>query len=216
MTRNSGKPGIFFDLDGTLVNTLSDIAGNLNQTRRHFGLKLLENQEIQGNIGRGVEHLIRSSFPEIAAADFPQVLEVMMKFYCELPFHGGEVYPGVEGVLEKLLQKGYVVGVVTNKPTEAALSTIQHYLADFPFEIIWGPEKVSAKKPHPSHLLEAIQHCKLEISQCCYVGDDEVDFLTAQAAKVSFFGAGWGFGTVRRTQGPVLEAVTDLALRLNL
>ncbi len=211
MTQRQQKAGIFFDLDGTLINTLPDISGNLNQTRKHFGLKLLDSKEIQGNIGKGIEHLIRSCFQDVAIEKHPEILDVMMKFYGEMPYHGGELY---KGALETLTnfhsKKSMVVGIVTNKPTIAAVGTVNHYLKDFPFALVWGPEKVSAKKPSPQHLLESIRHCKLDPKDCVYVGDDEVDYLTAKAANVEFYGAGWGFGSVRKTPGKILENIQDL------
>jgi len=182
------KRGVFFDLDGTLVNTLPDIAGNLNQVRSHFGLKLLNQQEIQGNIGKGIEHLIKSCFPELDASRLNEGLKVMMEFYVDKPHHGGLLYPHVEEVLNRFVASGLVIGIATNKPIRAALSTVKYYLPNIPFSLVYGPENVSAKKPDPRHLLEAISDCNLTPENCYYVGDDEVDFLTAQSANVTFFG----------------------------
>lgn len=210
VTYDTKTCGVFFDLDGTLVNTLEDIAGNLNQTRAYFKLKPLNTLEITGYIGRGVEHLIRNSFKDIDASNHGEVLRVMMQYYVDTPFHGGALYPNVLEVLGTLLSRDYILGIVTNKPTKAALSTVKHYLPNVPFQLVYGPEKVSAKKPDARHLLEAISFCKLDPKNCFYVGDDEVDFLTAEAAEVSFFGAGWGFGSVKKTNGKILQNFSDL------
>ncbi len=214
VTYETHKRGVFFDLDGTLVNTLPDIAGNLNQVRAHFGLKLLNSNEIIGNIGKGIEHLIRHCFPELDASNREEGLRVMMKFYVEKPYHGGNLYPQVLEVLNHFISKGFTVGIVTNKPTQAAISTVNHYFPDFPFKLIYGPEKVSAKKPDPRHLLEAISYCGLTPQNCYYVGDDEVDFLTADSAKVPFLGAGWGFGSVAKTPGKILQNFSDLTTHI--
>lgn len=191
---------MLFDLDGTLVHSLPDITGVINRIRRDRGLAALAPQEIKGFIGKGVEHLIRGSFPGTAPSEFPALVEAVKAIYYVTPSMGGNLYPGVREGLDRLrATAGRRLAVATNKPTVAAEMTLSHYLPGFAFDEVAGPERVTAKKPSPLHLLEVIERLGVKKEDCWYLGDDDVDFQAAQAAGVNFLAAGYGFGTLSVT-----------------
>ena len=188
---------ILFDLDGTLVNSLPDIAGVVNLVRDMRGYQPLSEEEVRVHIGKGVENLVRGTFPEILPSQRPMFVEDFKKVYYETPSLGGALYPGVAEGLKRLRQiSGIKLAVVTNKPTIAAERTLSHYLPDLAFDEIAGPETVSAKKPSPVHLLEVIDRLKVPKETCWFIGDDEVDLECAAGARVRFLGASYGFGAV--------------------
>lgn len=188
---------ILFDLDGTLVNSLPDIAGVVNWVRSERGFHELSEEDVRVHIGRGVENLVRGTFPEILPSERPSFVEEFKQVYYETPSMGGALYEGVSESLRKLRDiPGVKLAIVTNKPTIAAERTLAHYLPGFSFDEIAGPEKVSEKKPSPAHLLEVISRLNVPKETCWYIGDDEVDLECAAGARVRFLGACYGFGAV--------------------
>lgn len=189
---------IVFDLDGTLINTLSDIAAVVNKTREFYGYSTLEVEHIRGAIGKGIEALVKGCFPEAKPEQIEGILKKHRELYLKYPHVDGKVYDGVQETLRKLRTfKDLKVGIATNKPKPVAVLTLKHYLPDFTFDVVYGPEDVSKKKPDPAHLLETLKFLGVEPGNAIYCGDDPVDLKTANAASVFFLGAGWGFGGVK-------------------
>lgn len=203
------KIGIFFDLDGTLVDSLLDIVGVLNRVRAHYQFAPLEPHVVKPFIGKGGEYLLTHCVPGVANPS--ELLNVYRAFYVETPCYGGKLYPKVLETLQVLRSfSNCIMGVVTNKPTRSAEKTLESYLPQFKFDVIAGPECVSSKKPDPAHLLEVIDKFNIFPSNCWMVGDDEVDYLCAKAAQTQFLGASYGFGRVRDCPAVQLGTFTDL------
>lgn len=188
---------VIFDLDGTLVNSLSDIVEVVNMTRRFYGLAALPQEQVRRSIGKGVENLIQGCFPEMQAKNIPAILNTHREFYLKHPHVGGSVYPGVPETLQTLRTHGFRLGIATNKPKPVAVLTLKHYLPQIAFDAVCGPEDVSKKKPAPDHLLETLKRMGIRPENAWYCGDDPVDLACAKAAKVRFLAAGWGFGAVQ-------------------
>lgn len=189
---------IIFDLDGTLINTLVDIAAVVNLTRKECGFSPLPVETIRTSIGKGIEHLVKGCFPEVKSEAIAGILARHRELYLKFPHAGGELYPGVVKTLEALRKyPGLKVGIATNKPKPVAVLTLNHYLPAFKFDAVFGPEDVSRKKPDAAHLLETLAALKVAPENALYCGDDPVDFKTAENAGVAFLAAGWGFGGVK-------------------
>ncbi len=204
-------PAILFDLDGTLVDSLSDIAGIVNHTRGAHGLSPIPIDTIRGFIGRGLEHLIAGTFPEIEPEKLRELGADYHRYYLEHPYSTGALYPGVRETLYVLRQRpGLKLGVVTNKPSLVADKTLAHYLPGLHFDIVAGPERVSHRKPDPRHLLDALVRIETRPADALYLGDDPVDAQCAEAAGVRFLGAGYGFGGVEVGEEQMLRAFPDL------
>lgn len=214
---NKIKPlAILFDLDGTLVNSLADICGVINLVRGDLGLRPLTTDHLRQFIGKGVEHLMRGSIPERPVEQHPEMAEHFRRRYLQNPHVGGHLYSGVRETLTRLRGEGIKLGIATNKPTAAAEKTLQYYLPEFPFDVLAGPEKVSAKKPDPRHLLELLPGLGVTAQQVCFIGDDPVDLACAEAAGISFLAAGYGFGGVKTDPSRTLTAFPDLLGKLSL
>ena len=207
--------GILFDLDGTLVNSLPDICGVVNAVRVAFHLPPLEQKVMATFIGRGVESLIQDCFPELSSEQRNGLKAEYAKHYAASPTHGGALYPGVRKTLEKLRSYPNVrLGICTNKPTPIAIQTVEHYLPGFKFDYIAGPEAVSKRKPAPEHLTEVMTKLEVDPENTWFVGDDMVDFHSAQSAKVTFLAAGYGFGSVKGEPEWTLTQFYDLLLHV--
>jgi phosphoglycolate phosphatase len=188
---------VLFDLDGTLINTLPDITGIVNWVRRDLGLKTRSVEFVCKFVGKGAESLIAGCFSDLEASRKDAVsVEKFRALYCVKPHHGGSVYPGVPSILKELRSSGYALGIASNKPEKNAKVTLEYYLPGFVFDIMAFPENVSAKKPSPLHLTEPLDRLGVEACSAYFVGDDPVDACAAEAAGVSFIGAGYGYGGV--------------------
>lgn len=191
------KRGAFlFDLDGTLINTLPDIAGVVNRVRADFGLQSWPKERMALHIGKGAEVLVKGCFPGIVLESTELIQRFRDRYYQE-PHHGGHVYPDVLATLTVLRSRGFLLGIATNKPERAARVTLSHYLPNFAFDVIACPENVSEKKPSPKHLLEPLNKLGISPGLAVFVGDDPVDWVAATRAGVRFLGVAFGFGGVK-------------------
>ena len=209
--------GILFDLDGTLIDSLSDIAGIVNHVRAGYGLAPLSLELIKENVGWGLEHLVEKTFTELSPEQVPELLRRYRQYYLEHPRSTGELYPGVRETLGTLRHHaGIKLGVVTNKSSPVADKTLAYYLPEIRFDIVAGPERVSERKPSPRHLLDVLAQLGLEPSEAWYIGDHEVDAECARAAGVRFLGAGYGFGGVRVEESRMLGSFPELLKKIPL
>lgn len=204
-----------FDLDGTLVNSLNDIAGTLNEVRKKHGLPPHETEFVRSRIGHGIENLVQNCFPEVGAELIPLLVTEYRSYYAENPAMGGSAYPDAEKTLLALRKWPHVkIGIVTNKPTRIAELTLKHYLPAIQFDVIYGPEKVSKAKPHAEHLLEALAFINVLPENAWFIGDDPVDAECAKRASVRFYGAGYGFGKVQVAPAEMLSSPHEILVKV--
>ena len=182
------KTGILFDLDGTLLDTLEDLTDSVNYVLRQHGCPERSRQEIRDFIGNGARRLIELSLP--GKADDPDVDQVLREYQSYYQTHSQiktKPYPGVVEALQ-YLQKKYPVAIVSNKPDEATKSLCRLYFGDINAR---GERPDCPRKPAPDMLLAAMKD--MGVDSCIYVGDSEVDVLTANRAGVRCLSVLWGF-----------------------
>lgn len=183
------KYGILFDLDGTLLDTLEDLTDATNYALAQFGCPERSLDYIRSVIGNGALRQITLALPQENAPDPQQVLKVYKAYYnahCNIKTRP---YPGIPEALAELAKK-YPVGIVTNKPHSAAAPLCQ---AHFPGIYALGEEPGCARKPAPDMVRKAM--AALGVDRCIYVGDSEVDILTANNAAVPCLTVTWGLRT---------------------
>ena len=179
------KTGILFDLDGTLLDTLDDILGGVNHTLRTFGYPERTKAEVRRFVGNGARRLMDQAVPEGGNVD--AALAEFQRFYsanCQI------LTKPYDGILEALtvLAKKYPVAIVSNKPDTAVKPLCDQY---FPGIYARGESADCPRKPAPDMVFEAMG--ALDVTQCVYVGDSEVDVLTAKNAGVPCLSVLWGF-----------------------
>mgnify|MGYP003301512960 FL=1 len=179
---------ILFDLDGTLLNTLDDLADAVNVTLTHFGCPERSLEEVRQFVGNGAERLIRLALP--GKADDPDVFTVLAYFKDYYAVHAQVKTRPYDGVLEALeeVKKEFPVAIVSNKPDGAVKLLCKQYFGDV---YALGESSGCPRKPAPDMVHKAME--AIGAQSCIYVGDSEVDVLTAQNAGVPCLSVLWGF-----------------------
>ena len=180
------KLGILFDLDGTLLDTLEDLYISINYVLEKLGYPARSRAEVRHFVGNGAYRLMEQAIP--AGADVNEALEEFLTHYNSTCNDGFTApYPGVPQMLAQL-QKTYPVAVVSNKPDAAVKSLCEKYFPGIP---ALGVTDEIPRKPAPDMVYKTME--VLGVDRCIYVGDSEVDVLTAQNANVPCLSVLWGF-----------------------
>lgn len=190
------KIGVLFDMDGTVLDTIQDLTDSTNAALIQFGYPTRTAKEVCSFIGNGAWRLIRGAVPpEVTDAKVDEVLAFYQQYYkthCQI-----KTKP-YDGVLEAMaaLQEDFALAIVSNKPDAAVKPLAEQY---FPGMYALGETADCPRKPAPDMLYKAMK--ALGVEKCIYVGDSEVDVLTAKNAGVPCLSVTWGFRDV-----PELEA----------
>lgn len=177
--------GILFDLDGTLLDTLQDLADSVNHALRTHGYPELTLLEIRRFIGNGAASLIAQSVPD--GVDSQPVLDTFRPYYQAHSQVKTAPYPGILDALEKIREK-YPVAIVSNKPDPAVKTLCAHF---FPGIFALGEVAGCPRKPAPDMLYKTMN--TLQIDRFVYVGDSEGDVTTAHNAGAKCISVLWGF-----------------------
>lgn len=186
---------IIFDLDGTLLNTLNDLADSTNITLEHFNYPTRTVEEVRNFVGNGVAKLIERAIPDGRSnPDFEKCLEYFKQSYSQNMYNKTSPYNGIIEMLEKLRTKGCKIAVVSNKFDIAVKELCKRY---FPGLIDFAAGENEAegirKKPAPDTVLKVLKVFNADKSLAVYVGDSEVDIMTAQNSGIPCISVSWGF-----------------------
>ena len=179
---------ILFDLDGTLLNSLEDLTDSVNYTLAQYGCPPRTLEEVRTFLGNGAEQLIRLSLP--GKPEDPRVSDVLATYQAYYATHARIKTKPYDGILQALAQirKRHPVAIVSNKPDPATKSLSRELFGGLP---AWGESAACPRKPAPDMLYKAMK--ALGADNCIYVGDSEVDVLTARNAGVKCLSVLWGF-----------------------
>jgi len=186
---------IIFDLDGTLLDTIEDLANSVNYALEQFCFPTHKSEDYLFFIGNGVNKLIERSLPESKRnADIISMLKVeFTKHYYSHSDAFTKPYAGISDLLIKLQEGGFKLAVASNKIHPATVELTARFFEDIRFTDVFGQREGFPVKPNPSILNEIIANAGVEKSQVLYVGDSGVDVATAFNAGVNFVGVLWGF-----------------------
>lgn len=179
------KTAIIFDLDGTLLNTLGDLHAATNHVLAQFGYPPRTIEEVCRFVGNGAERLIRLAVPE--GEDYKPVLAAFQSWYAAHCDINTAPYAGIPEMLEEL-GRTYPLAVVSNKPDRAVKELAKIY---FPSLYARGESSDCPRKPAPDMVWKAME--VLGAEQCIYVGDSDVDIMTARNANAPCISVTWGF-----------------------
>ena len=189
---------VIFDLDGTLLNTIEDLAAACNHALRGCGCPERKPEEYNMMVGRGIYNLFRAALPEGKKTDEMvwKMSELFVLYYdshkCDLT----RPYPGIVGMLGKLSAAKVKMAVASNKYQSGAESIVASYFGQFGFVRILGQRDGRPIKPSPEIVEEIMSEVEgISRDEVIYVGDSDVDMLTGKNAGVRTVGVTWGFRT---------------------
>ena len=184
---------VVFDLDGTLLNTLDDLADATNHALRAFGLPERTKDEVRRFVGNGVGRLMERAVPQdYDAALVPQVLACFKSYYVDHCLCKTGLYPGIDSMLHTLRQAGYKLAIVSNKLQGGVDELHRHFFVDT-VPVAIGEHEGVRRKPEPDMVYEALRRLGVEPAEAVYVGDSDVDVETARRAGLPCISVLWGF-----------------------
>lgn len=204
---------IFFDLDGTLLNTLGDLAAAVNFSLDKNGLPCRTEDEVKAFIGNGIPRLIERAIGSGNAEKFEAVLADFKVYYVEHSADRTSVYADMVPLLEKLRGHGCRLAVVSNKSAYALEPLVEKYFGGL-FNAVIGASESVPVKPSPVGVNGALKTLGLKAEDCVFVGDSDVDFYTAQNAKMPCILVNWGYRPVEMLKSCAPYALVDTAREL--
>ena len=187
---------VLFDLDGTLLNTLEDLAEAVNFALKQRNLPLLDLDGVRTRVGHGVRNMIQKSLPEPYCADEACVdacLAAFRKYYTEHIDVHTVPYPGIPELLADLDQAGVKLAVVSNKFQEGTEYLIRRFFPGIRFSSILGNRPGCPLKPDPAIVQEALAQAGVPADKAVLVGDSATDMATADNGGILAIGVSWGY-----------------------
>ncbi len=186
---------VIFDLDGTLLDTLDDLADSANEALAACGLPPHPVDAYRTFVGEGMEVLISRIVPpsQRMAPLASEVLQTYKAVYSRRWKDKSRPYPGIVDMLMALNAKGVPLSVLSNKPQASTEICMAHFLGGLGFEIILGQRDHVPRKPDPAGALEIAQRLGLDPSRILFIGDTATDMDTATSAGMIPVGVLWGF-----------------------
>lgn len=189
------KKLVIFDLDGTLLNTIADLAAATNQALQHYGYPTHEVEAYRFFVGNGINKLFERALPETERTE-ENILKIRSQFVPYYDTHNADLsrpYPGIPELLRTLQQKGIKIAVASNKYQAATRKLITHYFPEINFVEVLGQREGIPAKPDPCIVHDIIAKTGVKQEEALYVGDSNVDMQTAHNAGVTAVGVAWGF-----------------------
>lgn len=184
---------IIFDLDGTLLDTLQDLAAAVNHALASHGLPLRNETEVRSFLGNGIRSLVERAVPEgLTGEKFEQVFETFRTYYMEHCQDRTQPYEGILPLIKQLHKRGYKMGIVSNK-VDAAVQELNDRFFKTYIETAVGESPTVRRKPCPDAVLAALRRLGSSPAEAVYVGDSEVDLATAENAGLPCVSVLWGF-----------------------
>lgn len=211
--------GIIFDLDGTLVHTIEDIAGAANRMFEQHGLPTHGVPYYLKWIGNGAVKFIEKALS--TEVDEEQLMAYVTEFkeiYGQNLHDKSRVYDGIPELLDELVSRGFKLSVLSNKPHQLTQIVSDYYLSDWPFNPVFGQREEVPRKPDPAAAFEIAEMMKTEPDRILFVGDSDNDILTAQAAGMIPLGVSWGYGRLVNEpvegMGELMDQPSDILSKL--
>lgn len=190
------KDLVIFDLDGTLLNTITDLGASCNYALRTMGYAEHPVSAYNYMVGNGVRKLLERANPDLGPEGIDELLTHFREHYDEHCTDSTFPYPGIPEMLRELTDRGVAVAVATNKYQSAAEKIIHHFFPDIPFVAVLGQVEDRPAKPDPSVEFAILNIHPTPKARVIHVGDSAVDIETARRACVDSVGVTWGFRPV--------------------
>ncbi len=185
--------GVIFDLDGTLLDSLADLAAAMNRTLAGRGFPTHPLAAYRTFIGEGVQRLAERALPSGRQAERPALVAAYQADYAEHLLESTALYPGIAALLDALTARCLPMAVLSNKPDAPTRRLVEALLGRWHFQAVAGERPGVPRKPDPTAALELARRMDVTAAEVAFVGDTLVDVLCARAAGMRPVGALWGF-----------------------
>jgi len=213
---------IAFDLDGTLADSLEDLADSVNKALSDLGFPEHDVNEYRYFVGSGADKLIERALPEDKRdkETFEAARAGFKSYYNENYCNKTVAYEQISELLESLEEEHYKLAVLSNKPDEYVHHLVEHLFPEIDFDFILGASDEFPKKPAPDGLLRCLDELRLDPEECVYCGDSDVDVYFAHNAGIQVIGAAWGFRGIDELDAAgadyVINYPSDLSMILDI
>lgn len=210
------KKLIIFDLDGTLLDTIADLAAATNQALETYGFPTHPTEAYRFFVGNGINKLFERALPETARSE-SDILKIRSAFLPYYNIHNADLsrpYPGITELLQTLQAKGMQLAVASNKYQEATRKLMGQYFPTIRFCAVFGQREGVPTKPDPQVIQEIIGLAHVELEEVVYVGDSNVDMQTGANAGVTTVGVSWGFRPRAELEAEHPAFIADTAAEL--
>lgn len=184
-----------FDLDGTLLDTVADLANATNQALAKCGYPTHPTEAYYHFVGNGINKLFARALPqeECTEENVLRIREHFIPYYNEHNADDSRPYPGIAALLSELQAHGVQLAVASNKYQQATAKLVSHFFPHIPFAAVYGQRESVAIKPDPTIVNDILSLTGISRADTIYIGDSGVDMLTAHNAAVESIGVTWGF-----------------------
>ena len=200
--------GCIFDLDGTLIDSLEDLAHSTNDVLQSRGYKIHPISAYNYFVGNGVRKLVERALPDDKKIETDECLIDFYKVYEKRCLEFTYCYEGIIELLNYLNDNNIKMAVVTNKPHHLAVKICEHYFKDKFIEVIGNKDEFPLK-PGPASTLHVLDQFNISLDECVFIGDSNVDIYTGINANMKTIGVTWGFRTYEELKEAGATYVVD-------
>lgn len=205
---------IIFDMDGTVIDTLKDMTISMNHVLAANGFPERSGEEIRSFVGNGIRKLVERAVPAGTAEEMTErCYQDMLAYYQQHSLDNTAPYEGIVELMEGLKSRGYKMAIVTNKAQSAAELISAQFFGDLVDSVV-GDDKKSPLKPDPYNIHRIMKDFGCAQGEAVYVGDSEVDKLTAENSDIPFFAVSWGFRDRSFLEAQGAKNISDTAAEL--
>lgn len=192
---------VIFDLDGTLVDTIDDLADAGNRVLEDMGFEKHTTAAYKYFIGEGLRNLVMRITPDsVSDTVIDECCVMFERYYAECWNCKSRVYEGIVVLLRALRNRGIRCSVLSNKPHHFTRTCVDHFFEPTIFEHVFGQREGVEKKPSPAGALEIAELMRVTPKECLYVGDSSIDMQTGKSAGMYTIGVLWGFRDAEELQ----------------
>ncbi|RAU19671.1 phosphoglycolate phosphatase [Nitrincola tibetensis] len=204
---------VMFDLDGTLVDSLPDLAHAVDQMLPALGRSPAGIEQVGRWVGKGAHHLVQEALGLSSASQDPELFsvayELFLAAYSQANGRQARLFSGVQTFLDYLEQRGVILALVTNKPEAFTLPLLEAMNLKSYFPLIVSGDTLPLKKPHPDQLLHVMRHFEVDLTQTLMLGDSSNDVLAARAAGCPVVCVSYGYNHGESIYEADADAVVD-------
>jgi phosphoglycolate phosphatase len=207
----SSPLAVIFDLDGTLINSLKDIADSMNRVLHELGYQTHTYDAYRFFVGKGLRNLVVQTIPESERTEetITTLHQALLRDYEKHLLEKTTLYQGIPELLNALTEKGIPFSILSNKPDPFTQTICRSLFEKWQPTVILGAGGDIPRKPNPSGALFICRKLGIQPDQCVYVGDSNVDMETANAAGMYAVGVSWGFRSRKELQESGAATIID-------